>query len=174
MKELERTYLAKYLPEGLTRCESKEMLDIYIPSTTLHPTLRIRRNGIHFEITKKAPIDTTDASINNEATIELTQEEFTELSNIAGKRVYKIRYLYPWEDKTAEFDVFQDALAGLVLVDFEFGSEVEKDSFTPPDFCLAEVTQEENIAGGFLAGKSYEDIKSFLKRYNYRKQDSQL
>lgn len=40
--------------------------------------------------------------------------------------------------------------------------------FVSPSFCLAEVTQEEFIAGGYLAGKSYADIEKFLKMYHYR------
>ena len=37
-----------------------------------------------------------------------------------------------------------------------------------PDFCLAEVTQEEFIAGGMLCGKSFEDIKDKLEKFGYR------
>ena len=68
---------------------------------------------------------------------------------------------------TAEIDVFQGALKGLVLVDVEFETVEEKDAFEMPEFCLVEVTQEEFIAGGMLCGKSYEDIEEGLKRYNY-------
>jgi len=38
-----------------------------------------------------------------------------------------------------------------------------------PDFCLADVTQEEFLAGGFLAGKKYLDIQSFLDKHGYKK-----
>jgi CYTH domain-containing protein len=64
-------------------------------------------------------------------------------------------------------DVFRDALDGLVLVDFEFETEAEKDEFPMPDFCLVEVTQEEFLAGGMLCGKSYDDIASDLSRFGY-------
>jgi len=63
--------------------------------------------------------------------------------------------------------VFEDGLGGLVVVDFEFESENEKESFEMPDFCLAEVTQETFIAGGVLAGKDYSDIKGELDRFDY-------
>lgn len=65
--------------------------------------------------------------------------------------------------------MFQDQLLGLVLADFEFKSEEDQTKFSPPEFCLAEVTQEKFIAGGFLAGKSYEEIKDKLAQYNYQK-----
>ena len=69
----------------------------------------------------------------------------------------------------AELDVFTGKLAGLVLIDFEFDSLDAKASFTPPDFILADVTQEDFIAGGLLAGKSYEDIAPELARFSYQR-----
>ena len=60
-------------------------------------------------------------------------------------------------------------LAGLVVIDFEFTTEAEKASFSMPDFCLADITQEKFIAGGVLAGKSYTDIESDLQRFSYQK-----
>jgi len=169
MIELERTYLAKYLPKELMNCNSKEIIDIYIPKSSVHPTLRIRKNGSEYEITKKEPVKGNDSSHQREQTIILRESEFRELAQIDGKRVSKIRYCYNYNGRTAEIDVFQGPLKGLVVVDFEFKEIGEKDSFEMPDFCLADVTQEKFIAGGMLCGKSYEDIENDLKRFNYSK-----
>ena len=158
--ELERTFLIKELPKNLKECKSIEVLDIYIPQSVPHPILRIRKRGSVFEITKKAPVE-NDSSEQEEQTISLSEQEFSELSNLQGKRLRKIRCYYPFNNKTAEIDVFLDDLEGLALVDFEFDSIEDKTNFAMPDFCLADVTQEEFIAGGFLAGKKYSDIKSF-------------
>lgn len=38
-----------------------------------------------------------------------------------------------------------------------------------PDFCLAEVTEEDFVAGGVICGKSYADIESELARFGYEK-----
>ena len=54
-------------------------------------------------------------------------------------------------------------------MDFEFPNEEEKDAFDMPEFCLAEVTQEEFLAGGMVCGKSYEDIADSLNRFGYMK-----
>jgi len=166
MEELERTYLIKNLPEGLDTCRKKDVIDVYIPHSIAHPTLRIRKNGSTFEITKKVP-QGDDKSIQKEYTIMLTELEFSELVKIEGKKVHKIRYYYDWNGVTAEIDVFQGALKGLILVDVEFKTVEEKDAFEMPDFCLVEVTQDDFIAGGMLCGKSYEDIEEDLKKYNY-------
>jgi len=167
MIELEKTYLAKSLPKLE---KGKDMIDIYIPTETRHPVLRIRKNGEKFEMTKKYPVVEGDSSKQYEFTIPLTKEEFEELSNsLKGKRIHKIRYNYENDGRVAEVDVFQDNLKGLVVVDFEFENESDKDKFQMPDFCLADVTQEEFLAGGMLCGKSYEDIQDKLKRYNYKR-----
>ncbi|NTW15418.1 MAG: hypothetical protein HGA38_03535 [Candidatus Moranbacteria bacterium] len=167
MIELERTYLAKRLPEGLSDAPSKEMLDIYLPVIARHPVLRLRKNGDRYEMTKKTQLTEADSSRMEEQTIRLSEEEYAALSSVPGKRVGKVRYRYGYEWLTAEVDVFTGALEGLVLVDFEFETEAEKDTFPMPDFCLVEVTQEEFIAGGFLAGKTYDDIAPGLTRFGY-------
>lgn len=167
--ELEKTYLAKYLPKGLTSSKSKEIVDIYIPISREHSKFRIRKNGDKYEITKKIQLDKNDASRQTEHTIPLDSEEYAVLASIPGRKVEKIRYYYEFQSKIAEIDVFQGELAGFVLVDFEFNSIEELEKFTLPDFCLADVTQEEFVAGGKLCGKSYNDIEPELKRFNYSK-----
>lgn len=169
MEELELTYLAKELPAGLSEVPHAQMLDIYIPSTSVHPTLRIRRRGEVCEMTKKQPINMNDASRQLETTIPLTQEEFAELSTLSGRRVEKTRYYYLYEGVKYEIDIFQRDLTGLVLVDVEFKTEEEKRVFVPPSFCGADVTQEDFIAGGMLCGKSYEHIVSHLEKFGYTK-----
>lgn len=169
MIELERTFLAKHLPAGLKECKYKEVYDIYLPPNSRHPVLRIRKNGNKFEITKKEPIDPKDTSRMKEETVNINEEEFNSIKEINGKRLRKLRYYYKYGNHTAEVDVFQDDLKGLVIIDFEFNDENEKNAFKMPDFCLVDITQEEFTAGGMLCGKKYNDIEPVLKKYNYLK-----
>lgn len=167
--ELEKTYLLKEIPKGLFDCKFKEILDIYIPESDRHPVLRIRQKGDKFEMTKKFAVDGEDASAHNEHTISLSKEEFAGLQSTPGKRLHKYRYYYDHRGHQAEIDIFKDDLSGLVLADFEFTSKADFDAFKMPDFCLAEITLDENIAGGILAGKKYADIEPILNKYNYKK-----
>lgn len=167
--ELERTFLLKTVPANLKDCNSIEIIDAYIPSSVAHPVLRLRKRGNVFEMTKKYPVIEDDSSEQKEETISLSEEEFLSLLKIDSKKSRKTRYYYPVDNKTAEIDIFLDDLEGLALVDFEFSSNQEKSDFIMPDFCLADVTQEESVAGGFLAGKKYSDIESFLKKYDYKR-----
>ena len=168
MIELERTYLVKNVPNKIDEFKFKEIIDIYIPKSSNHPTLRIRKNGNKFEITKKEPTG-NDLSHKEEQTIIINEKEFNELKNINGKILHKIRYYYNYKNRIAEIGIFQGSLKGLILVDFEFETNEEKNSFQMPDFCLAEVTHEEFLAGRMLCGKSYKDIEKKLRKFNYKK-----
>lgn len=170
MIELEKTYLAKRIPENLKDCIRKEIIDVYIPKSAEHPKLRLRKNGYEYELTKKESISDVDASRQEEQTITLSEAEFNALNDqIEGKRINKTRYYYGYNGRTAEFDIFQGKLRGLILIDFEFKDTNEKDNFMMPDFCLADVTQKLFIAGGMICGKSYKDIEGNLKKFRYKK-----
>lgn len=166
--EIEKTFLAKSIPIDLATTKSKKIMDVYIPGSFEKPTIRLRQNGDTFEITKKVQTNPADASVHQEFTIPVTKEEFNVLG-IGGKSVSKIRYYFKINNYSCELDVFLDGLSGFVLVDFEFNSQEEYDSFVPPDFCGADATQENFVAGKNLAGKTYLDISNHLDRLQYKK-----
>jgi CYTH domain-containing protein len=166
--EHERTFLAKQLPEDLKKHPSVEMLDLYLPTTARHPLLRLRQKGEKYEVTKKVPSG-KDFSVLHEFTTPLSKAEFDELAaSVKGKRVHKRRYEYSWNNHVCEIDVFLDSLQGLVLVDVEFEEGKGKAEFVAPEFCLVDVTGEEFVAGGYLAGKTYGEIANDLERYKYK------
>lgn len=167
--ELELTFLAKELPKNIKIVKPTRIIDIYIPDTPKHSHLRLRQKGDKYEMTKKMPIVEGDASEQIEQTISLTKDEFIALSSCSKKRVAKDRYNVEIEGRVAEIDVFIGDLKGLVLMDFEFNTIAEKSAFKIPSVALADVTQEDFIAGGLLAGKTYNDIASELERFNYRR-----
>lgn len=169
MIELERTFLAKLIPENLKECPCKDITDMYIENGGEHLTLRIRKNGDSHKLVRKSLMDSNDRSKQLETIINLSQAEYESLSPSRSRKVEKTRYLYPHQGHVAEYDIFTGDLAGLVVIDFEFETEEAKNSFVMPDFCLVDVTQENFVAGGALAGKSYEDIESALGRLEYRK-----
>ena len=171
MLEIERTYLAKSLPENIKELPCKETIDIYLPSKINgHAPLRIRKQGDKFEITKKYRLNEDDGSQLIEETINLTKNEFDLLSEeIKGLRVEKSRYIFEYEDKTAEIDIFKGDLEGLVIIEFEFGTEEEMKEFKMPDFCLADVTEEKFIWGGVLCRSTYADLEPKLNEFGYKK-----
>lgn len=167
--EHERTFLAKRIPPEAKRSPSKEIIDIFLPTQERHPTLRLRRYGDTYEITKKYPAG-DDHRIMHEHNTPLSKEEFEELAHaVKGKRARKTRYYYDFEGKTWEFNVYHDDLQGLVVVEVEFADEKSMREFELPDFILEDVSQEEFLAGGYLAGRTYAEIEPMLKRHRYSK-----
>ncbi len=170
MIELEKTYLAKYLPRGWEKSPSREICDTYYPKSERHPVLRLRRIGnSKFELTRKTPTDKNDSSKQLEETVNLSPKEYEVISKLPGKVSDKRRYYFKDGKNTAEITVFRGKLKGLVLIDFEFPSVSLMEKFVMPDYCLAEVTDEEFLAGGMIAGKSYRDFAKILGRYKYKK-----
>lgn len=167
--EYEKTYLAKSLPEGLEDAKSVLIHDVYIPESAGHAHLRLRRKDDTYVITKKHPVTEGDSSMQYEHTIELEKEEWEALAACSKKEFVKRRYFMKIDGHDAEVDVFEEKLAGLVTIDFEFSSEAEKETFSMLSICLADVTQEEFVAGGYVSGKSYEDIEPNLRKYNYKR-----
>ncbi len=166
--ELERTYLAKELSKEIDGADYVEIVDIYIPDGIDFANLRLRKKGDEYFMTKKTVVS-DDASEQVEQTIELSLREYEALSSCSKKRVEKRRYYAKIDGHDAEVDVFYGDLAGLVLVEFEFANAREKDEFATPESMLADVTSEEFIAGGMLAGKKYEDIEGELEGFGYRR-----
>lgn len=172
--EREYTFLVDELPAGLDKFPSRIIEDNYIPVSSEHPVLRIRRNGDKLMIVKKHPIDIDDDGVSGDSsrqfehTIDLSRAEYDFLNRLPGKKFKKRRFYYEVDGRVAEIDVYLDKLAGLVLIDFEFDSDDAMAAFVKPDFVGADVSQEVMTAGGILAGKSYADVGAELKRkYGY-------
>lgn len=166
--ERERTYLAGSLPSGLLQCRSEIISDVYVPDTVSHAHLRLRHKGDSYVITKKTPLEGMDSSRQSEHTITLDQAEYEALAGCSTKKFLKRRFYCEIDGHKAEVDIYLERLAGLVVIDFEFESNEEMDAFEKPDFCLADITQDEVTAGGMLAGRSYDDIANELRqKYGY-------
>lgn len=167
--EREKTYLVSKLPADLSLNNSALLRDIYIPEGVGHARLRLRQKGDSYEMTKKIPVIDGDSSRQTEHTIPLTREEFEALATSSQKSLQKRRYFTKINGYDAEVDIYEDKLAGLVVVDFEFATEEDFLAFVRPVEMLADVTQDEVVGGGFLAGKSYEDIEARLRAYGYER-----
>lgn len=166
--ELERTYLARYIPAQIDGAKSKVIRDVYVPESADHAVLRLRQIGETYEITKKMPIDREDSTKQLEQTIPLIEEEYDALVKVSSKVLVKERFYCTVFGHLAEVDIYMEDLEGLVMIDFEFQSEEEMAAFEPPEFCLVDVSQDVVAAAGKLAGKTYADIEQRLAYYGYQ------
>lgn len=163
--EIEVAYLCKELPAELLTDIPTRITDIYLSDEKdLLTKIRLRQKGETYEFTKKVNIDPSDLSIQNEYNVPLSKNEFEKLRGAGGREVVKDRYTSPYGKHILEIDVFRGELEGFVLVEVEFAGQTERDAFKPPAFCSHEVTQENFIAGAYLAGKSLADIQPDIDR----------
>ena len=133
--EIERKFLVKTLPENLENYEQKRISQGYLCT---EPVVRIRRSNEEYFLTYKG----RGKMVREEHEFPLTAEAFAHmLPKIDGILIDKIRYLIPLDEKhTAELDIFQGVLAPLRLVEVEFESVEDADSFVAPDWFGEDVT----------------------------------
>jgi CYTH domain-containing protein len=167
--EREMKFLLKSLPD-LSNCERQEMVDIYIPRKEGHAAIRIRKKGERFVITKTTEAFEEGIKVLKEETIGITEEEFEVFRTMKDAKILeKTRYVYPLGDRKMEIDVFHGRHDGLVLAEVEFKSLEELKAFEKPDFCLAEVTKEDYLAGGVLYKLDWKDIVDKLDKLGYER-----
>ena len=133
--EIERKYLVKFLPENLEQYEQKRISQGYICT---NPVVRIRRSNEDYFLTYKSQ----GLMARDEYEMPLTAEAFEHmLPKIDGILIDKIRYMIPLDEThTAELDIFQGKLTPLRLVEVEFESIEDANTFVPPEWFGDDVT----------------------------------
>lgn len=133
--EIERKYLVRKLPENLEQYNKKKIAQGYLCT---EPVVRIRRSNNDYYMTYKGD----GLMVREEYNLPLTQEAYEHLRpKIDGLLIAKTRYLIPLDNKlTAELDVFEEDLNGLVIVEVEFNSVEEANAFHAPDWFGEDVT----------------------------------
>ena len=87
-----------------------------------------------------------------EVEVAIGHPEFDELWALAGDRtIDKTRHRIPVADHIAELDLYAGRLAGLAVVEVEFGSRDEAEAFVVPDWFGAELTGRPGWSNAALA-----------------------
>ena len=145
--EIERKFLLARLPDGMAAGERLEQG--YLAVAPDGTEVRIRRRAGRSTLTVKSG----PAHVRVEEELEIDDRRFESLWALTeGRRVAKTRHLVPLGDGlTAEVDVFEDALEGLLTAEVEFTSSEASGAFAPPDWLGAEVTGDARYANQSLA-----------------------
>lgn len=148
--EIERKFLVKTLPKDLENYEKQHIAQGYL---SVNPVVRIRRSNEDYYLTYKGK----GLMAREEYDLPLTAESFEHmLPKIDGILIDKIRYLIPLDEKhTAELDIFQGHLAPLRLVEVEFETMEDAESFVAPEWFGDDVTNSgkyhnSNLSRSFL------------------------
>lgn len=143
--EIERKFLIKTLPENLTDCLKKKMLQGYISTA---PVIRLRSEDEDCKLTVKG----SGQLSREEFELDITTEQFSKLWKKLedGTPISKTRYYFPLDGLTSEIDVYGDRLEGLYTVEVEFESVSQAEAFSPPDWFGKEVTFDNNYGNSSL------------------------
>ena len=173
--ERERRYLLQDLPEGLTRADHHlQITDNYLTGTRL----RIRKirdprtNKWIVKFTQKFALNPADLSRTIITNTYLNAIEAETLSVFEANEIRKNRYRFEFEGRQFSVDMFLGDLFGLVLAEVSFATDEDLDSFPPPPFGLADVTNIEIFTGGRLSELTFEDIRNEVARAGLTKAKS--
>ncbi len=147
--EIERKFLVKEMPSDLSQYKVREIEQAYL---NFSPTLRIRHDvseGIDkYELTYKGQ----GIYAHEEYNLPLDKASYDNLmKKHDGSVIKKKRYMVPIDGHTAELDIFEGELAGYSLVEVEFDSIEEEDSFIPPAWFGRDVTAGGEYSNARLA-----------------------
>jgi CYTH domain-containing protein len=146
--EIERKWVPEAPPSWLADHPSRRVEQGYV-ALDEHAEVRVRRAGDNRTLTiKSAP-----GLVRVEEELPLSAAQFESLWTLTdGRRIVKTRHLIALEGGlTAEVDVYEDALSGLVTAEVEFGSEDASAAFDPPGWLGREVTGDKRYANRSLA-----------------------
>ena len=135
--EIERKFLTKVIPFDITAYPCKEITQAYI---SFSPTIRLRQSDGDFILTVKGK----GHLAREEFELSLSRAEYDRLlPKTEGTPVRKKRYLVPLNrGLTAEVDIYEGELAGLMTTEVEFPSLEEAEAFVAPDWFGKDVSEE--------------------------------
>lgn len=147
--EIERKYAVNKLPQDLAQYKCKKIEQGYLCH---NPTIRIRKSNNDYILTYKSKFGIEkkkegSAIFNNEVELPLTKEAYEKLvPKTDANLVRKTRYLIPLENElTAELDVFEGLLDGLVFTEVEFPDEKTSNEFIPPAWFGKELSSDKRF-----------------------------
>jgi CYTH domain-containing protein len=145
--EIERKFLVEAVPPGDHPRRGLEQGYLAVGEDGVE--VRVRRADATTTLTVKSG----PGLVRVEEEIPIDERRFESLWPLTeGRRVVKTRHLVALEDGlTAEVDVYDGALAGLLTAEIEFPSTDASQAFTPPEWLGREVTGDERYANRTLA-----------------------
>ena len=160
--ERERRFILKQFPTEVSACRVRRITDRYIEQTRLRLRQQVDHDGTPtFKLTQKIPSQAAGAQQGFITTMYLDAEEFRTFARLPAKQIQKTRFSVP----PFGIDVFEGALAGLILAEAEFESATEAESLILPPFIVRDVSEDARFTGGRLANASIREVQNWLAEY---------
>ncbi len=149
--EIERKFLVREMPK-LTAYPVKKLEQGYLSTG---PVVRVRREDNEYYLTYKGG----GLVAREEYNLPLSREAYEHLrEKCDGNLITKKRYLIPLGELTAELDVFEGAMEGLIMAEVEFSTLEEAYAFTPPDWMGKDVTEDVRYHNSYMINYTYKEL----------------
>lgn len=145
--EIEKKFIPTDLPKNLNKYKHYKIEQAYLNTA---PVVRIRKQGDEYFLTYKG----SGMMAREEYNLPLNEQSYLHLlEKVDGNIITKTRFLIPINDGklTAELDIFEGKFAGMLLVEVEFDSVEQADSFSKPAWFGDEVTHDKRYHNSFLS-----------------------
>lgn len=162
--ELERRFLIASLPPKVVR--PIRITDRYVQGTQLRLRKMEDLEGSApplFKLAQKVRPDPNDPTRISLTNLYITAFEYDLLTAHPADVLEKTHYSLQVGDRFVFVDAFDGPLKGLILLEADFGSEHEMETFTPPGFVVREVSHDDRFSGGRLANTTAEQLQDLLK-----------
>ena len=143
--EIERKFIPETLPENLDSYKHHKIEQAYLNTA---PVVRIRKQDDDYILTYKSG----GMMAREEYNLPLDEKSYNHLLKKAdGNIISKTRYIIPIQDGLiAELDVFEGKFEGMLLVEVEFESIEQANSFEPPEWFGEDVTESKFFHNSYL------------------------
>ena len=146
-REIERKFLVKRLPRGLSRYPDHEIEQGYLASER-DIQIRLRKDGRAYSLTYKRG----GKGGREEREVRLSKKQFDALwPATAGRRLTKCRYDVPYRRHTVEVDVYRGRNEGVIVAEVEFADEKSCREFVAPDWLGKDVTDQARYSNVLMA-----------------------
>jgi CYTH domain-containing protein len=146
MTEIERKFILEKFPNYEYKAKI-QIIQFYICSEN-DKIIRVRKIGDKYNIGFKKGKGMSRTEIE----IDIDEQNFQNLSKLEMKnKIKKNRYLFELENYTAEIDVFEDNLKGLIIAEVEFKNKKLAENFVPPEWFGKEVTNDYRYTNSHLS-----------------------
>ena len=148
--EVERKFLLAEPPDGLAEHPAKRLEQGYLAIDPAGAEVRVRRKDDDTLMTVKSGIP---GLVRAEEEFAIDADRFARLWSLtAGRQVVKTRYFVPLDDGlTAEVDVYDGDLDGLLTAEIEFPDEQTALAYEAPAWLGRDVTGDKRYANQALA-----------------------
>lgn len=151
-QEIERKFLTKTIPFELNKFKYKNITQLYISTS---PTIRIRKSDNNYYLTVKSK----GHICRQEFEVKITENEYIHLSTKADTLpLSKRRYLVPLDKNlTAEIDIYDGNLTGLITTEVEFSTIKDAEDFVPPNWMGKDITYDKRYKNTYLSKYGFPD-----------------